>query len=71
MEWYFILALLGTGLVAGFINTNAGGGSMLALPLLMFTGLPANVANGTLRVAILFQNVVGVSTFRQKKNSRF
>lgn len=67
MEWYFVLALLGTGLVAGFINTTAGGGSMLALPLLMFTGLPANVANGTLRVAILFQNIVGVSTFRQKK----
>jgi len=67
MEWYMILALLGTGLVAGFINTTAGGGSMLSLPLLMFLGLPANVANGTNRVAILFQNVVGVHTFRQKK----
>jgi uncharacterized protein len=71
MEWYIILALLWTGLVAGFINTTAGGGSMLALPLLMFTGLPANVANGTLRVAILFQNIVGVSTFRQKRILNF
>jgi uncharacterized protein len=71
MEWYIILALLGTGMVAGFINTTAGGGSMLALPLLMFTGLPANVANGTLRVAILFQNIVGVSTFRQKRILNF
>jgi uncharacterized protein len=67
MEWYIVLALLGTGLVAGFINTTAGGGSMLALPLLMFLGLPANVANGTNRVAILFQNIIGVQTFRQKK----
>jgi len=67
MEWYMVLALLGTGLAAGFINATAGGGSMLSLPLLMFLGLPANVANGTNRVAILFQNVVGVSTFRQKK----
>ena len=67
MEWYIILALIGTGLVAGFINVNAGGGSMLALPLLMFIGLPANVANGTLRIAILLQNVVGVNTFHQKK----
>ena len=67
MEWYIILALLGTGLVAGFINTTAGGGSMLSLPLLMFLGLPANVANGTNRVAILFQNIIGVQTFRQKK----
>ena len=67
MEWYYILALLGTGLVAGFFNATAGGGSMLSLPLLMFIGLPANVANGTNRVAILFQNIVGVKTFRQKK----
>lgn len=67
MEWYFVLALVGTGLAAGFINTMAGGGSTLTLPLLMFLGLPANVANGTNRVAILLQNVIGVSTFRQKQ----
>ena len=67
MEWYYILALVGTGLVAGFINTVAGGGSTLTLPLLMFLGLPANVANGTNRIAILLQNVVGVNTFRNKK----
>ena len=67
MEWYLVLALIGTGLAAGFINTTAGGGSMLTLPLLMFLGLPANVANGTNRIAILLQNVIGVNTFRQKK----
>lgn len=67
MEWYMILALIGTGLAAGFINTTAGGGSMLTLPLLMFLGLPANVANGTNRIAILLQNVVGVNTFRHQK----
>lgn len=67
MEWYLILALIGTGLAAGFININAGGGSMLALPLLMFIGLPANVANGTLRIAILLQNIVAVNTFHHKK----
>lgn len=66
MEWYMILALIGTGLAAGFINTNAGGGSMLVLPLLMFLGLPANVANGTNRIAILLQNVIGVTRFRKK-----
>jgi hypothetical protein len=40
---------------------------MLTLPLLIFLGLPANVANGTNRVAILLQNVIGVNTFRRKK----
>ena len=67
MEWYIILALLGTGMVAGFINTTAGGGSVLTLPLLMFLGLPANVANGTNRIGILFQSIIGVVTFKQKK----
>jgi uncharacterized membrane protein YfcA len=33
----------------------------------MFIGLPANVANGTNRIAILFQNVIGVNTFHRKK----
>ena len=67
MEWYMVLALIGTGLAAGFINTTAGGGSMLTLPLLMFIGLPANVANGTNRVAIFLQNVIAVNRFRKKK----
>jgi uncharacterized membrane protein YfcA len=67
MEWYIILALVGTGIAAGFFNTTAGGGSMLTLPLLMFIGLPANVANGTNRIAIVLQNIVAVSSFRKKK----
>lgn len=66
MEWYLILALIGTGIAAGFINTTAGGGSILTIPLLMFIGLPANVANGTNRIAILLQNIIGVQTFRKQ-----
>lgn len=62
-----ILAVIGIGLIAGIINTLAGSGSLLTLPLLMFLGLPPNVANGTNRIAILLQNVVGVGSFRQKK----
>jgi hypothetical protein len=67
MEWYLYPAVVAAGFVAGFINTLAGSGSLVTLPLLIFLGLPANVANGTNRVAILFQNVVGVSSFRQQK----
>jgi len=67
MEWYLILAVIGVGFLAGFINTLAGSGSLLSLPMLMFLGLPANVANGTNRIAILLQNVVGVGSFRQQK----
>ncbi|MEN8118914.1 MAG: sulfite exporter TauE/SafE family protein [Bacteroidota bacterium] len=71
MEWYEILITIGIGLIAGFINTLAGSGSLLTLPLLMFMGLPANVANGTNRIAILLQNVVGVSSFKQQKVFNF
>ncbi len=61
------LAVIGVGLLAGFINTLAGSGSLITLPFLMFLGLPANVANGTNRIAILLQNVVSVGGFRQQK----
>lgn len=70
MEWN-LLYLVGIGFVAGFINTLAGGGSLFSLPFLMFMGLPANVANGTLRIAILLQNIVGVSSFKQQKVFNF
>ncbi|MFH1699623.1 MAG: sulfite exporter TauE/SafE family protein [Candidatus Zixiibacteriota bacterium] len=63
MEWYMYLAVIGAGFAAGFINTLAGSGSLITLPLLIFLGLPANAANGTNRIAILLQNIVGVRTF--------
>jgi hypothetical protein len=53
------------GFAAGFINTLAGSGSLLTLPLLILLGLPANVANATNRVGVVLQNVVAVATFRQ------
>jgi uncharacterized membrane protein YfcA len=55
-----------TGFVAGFINTLAGSGSLLTLPILILLGLPANVANGTNRVGVTMQNIVAVATFRRR-----
>ena len=66
MEWYLYPAVVGAGFLCGFINTLAGSGSLITLPLLIFLGLPANVANGTNRVAIMLQNVVGVSSFKKQ-----
>ncbi len=43
----------------------AGGGSFLTLPLLIFLGLPHQVANGTNRLAILIQTATAVETFRR------
>ncbi|MDX2175780.1 MAG: TSUP family transporter, partial [Candidatus Sumerlaeia bacterium] len=58
--WSWIqLALLGAaGLVGGFVNTLAGGGSLVTLPALLLLGLPADVANATNRVGVLAQSVV-------------
>jgi uncharacterized membrane protein YfcA len=57
------LALAGVG--AGFINTIAGGGSMLTLPVLMLLGLPADLANGTNRLSIVSQSLSGVLAYRR------
>jgi uncharacterized membrane protein YfcA len=61
-----LAAVPATGFVAGFVNTLAGSGSLLTLPILILLGLPANVANGTNRVGVLLQNVVAVATFRRR-----
>lgn len=67
MEWYMYLAVIAAGLFAGFVNTLAGSGSLITLPLLMFLGLPANVANGTNRIGVLVQSVVSSISFRKQK----
>lgn len=56
-------ALVAIGAIAGFINVLSAGGSMLTLPLLMFLGLPPQVANGTNRVSIALQSVTAVGSF--------
>lgn len=60
------LILFAVGLVAGVLNVIAGGGSMLTLPVMIFLGLPATVANGTNRVAILVQNVGASWSFHRR-----
>lgn len=66
MSWVTVVALLAAGLAAGFVNTVAGGGSVISLPVLVEL-VGASVANGTNRVAILLQNIVAVSSFHQGK----
>ena len=60
------LLLISTGIAAGLINTLAGGGSLLPLPLLIFMGLPAAEANASNRVAIFIQNIFAVKGFKSK-----
>jgi len=66
MVWYHYVFVIGAGLLAGFINTLAGSGSLLTLPMLMFIGLPPIVANGTNRIAIMLQSLVGSLGFKKQ-----
>lgn len=61
-----LLLLIGVGFIAGFINTIAGGGSLLTLPVLIFLGLPPAVANGTNRLGIFLQTFTGAVGYRSK-----
>lgn len=62
-----IILLIVAGTMVGFINTLAGGGSIISLSLLMMLGLPASIANGTNRVAITIQTLTATASFRQQK----
>lgn len=65
MEWYLYPLAILAGIVAGVINTLAGSGSLVTLPMLVFLGLPSNVANATNRVGVMVQNIVGILTFQR------
>jgi len=59
--------LFGVGIISGFLNVMAGGGSTITLPVLIFLGLDGTLANGTNRVAILIQNVSSVLAFHRSE----
>ena len=62
---FTLLLTMLTGLVAGFLNVTAGGGTILTLPILNFIGLDLGVANATNRVSILFQNLSAIRHYHQ------
>jgi uncharacterized membrane protein YfcA len=53
------------GVTAGVMNALAGSGSLVTLPALVWLGLPSTIANGTNRVGIVVQCLIGVETFRR------
>jgi uncharacterized membrane protein YfcA len=62
-----VIALIVSGVFVGFINTLAGGGTIISLSLFMFMGLPADVANGTNRIAVILQNLTSTASFKKQK----
>ncbi len=66
MEIWQIIVLALVGVIAGWLNVMAGGGSLLTVPVMLFMGVPGPVANGTNRIAILAQNVTAVTAFHRR-----
>jgi len=65
-DWYIYLLIFGSGIICGVLNTLAGGGSLVTLPILMLL-MPANEANVTNRLGFLFQSIVASWQFKKKK----
>ncbi len=61
-----IAILVAGGVAAGVVNTLAGGGSLISVPLLVLVGLPATTANGTNRIGVFLQNLVAAWSFRAR-----
>ncbi|WP_027094098.1 sulfite exporter TauE/SafE family protein [Cohnella thermotolerans] len=51
IEWGWLLLIVAGGFVAAFVDSVVGGGGLVALPLLLATGLPAATALGTNKLA--------------------
>lgn len=66
MDWWHYLLLAGVGCIAGILNVLAGGGSLILMPIMVFLDIPGAVTNGTVRIAILGQNLTAIAGFKQK-----
>ncbi len=64
--WLNDLLLIATGILVGFVNTLAGGGSSILYPILIFMGMPIHTAIGTSRVGFLAQGIFSVAGFKSK-----
>jgi hypothetical protein len=71
LEIWQLGLLSAAGVVAGFLNVMAGGGSLLTVPIMVFMGIPGPVANGTNRIAILAQNITAATTFFKRGYAEF
>ena len=65
------IILVTVGAVAGFLNVLAGGGSALTIPIMIFLGYDATVANGSNRIAIQVEALSAVAAFKKQKHADF
>jgi uncharacterized membrane protein YfcA len=66
-SWQAITLLIAAGFMVGVVNTIAGSGTVITYSLFMLMGLPANVANGTIRIGVIMQTLAATLTFKKAK----
>ncbi len=62
-SWQVFLILIVAAFAVGIINTLAGSGSVITFSLLVALGIPAPMANGTMRLGILLQTSTAAIRF--------
>ena len=60
-----IITLIFLGVICGFLNSAASGGSLVILPLMILLGIPPSVANATFRLPILIGSATSIWKFQQ------
>jgi uncharacterized membrane protein YfcA len=60
-----VILFFGAGFASAVLNTLASSGSAVTLPLLVFMGLPPNVANGTNRVQLMLGRITNIIAFQR------
>mgnify|MGYP006305544651 CR=1 FL=1 len=65
-SWEIIAVLIFAGFLVGIVNTFAGSGTVISYSLFMLLGLPANFANGTIRLGVIMQTLAASLNFRRQ-----
>lgn len=69
--WQFLVFVI-VGILTGIINTLAGSGSLITLPVFIFMcGLSPSVANATNRIGVFLQSFVATSKYAKQKPEVF
>src|SRR6056297_962916 len=65
-SWQVFLIMIAAGFATGIINTLAGSGSVITFSIMMALGIPAPMANGTLRLGVILQTATASFRFFKK-----
>lgn len=66
-HFWIVILLITVGFLVGFINTIAGSGAIISYSVFMLLGLPAHIANGTIRVGVIMQTLSASITFKKNR----